>query len=338
MFKNMNRAAFALLLTTAPILVALFCIGIGRFSLTFTESLNVLLRALFFDGAGVDGQSYSVVVNIRLPRILLAMLCGGGLAVAGAGLQAMFSNPMVAPDTLGVSSGAGFGAALALLFDAGLFAVQVSATVFGLAAMGIAVFIGRSRGKSPLIMMVLSGLVIAAMFQAFVSLIKYVADTEEQLPAITYWLMGSLTNAGYKSLRIGAPAILLGCLTLFLLRWKINVLSLGEDESRSLGVNPVKFRGLVVLASAAITAACVSMCGQVGWIGLLIPHTSRMLFGSDNNRVIPASISLGAVFMLLIDTVARSATAAEIPVSILSSTLGAPFFILLLKKTGGSWT
>jgi iron complex transport system permease protein len=301
-------------LVLLPLLAGLFCIGVGRYSLTVGESFKVLARALAFGRDGVDPMNYSVVVNIRLPRVLLALLCGAGLAASGAAFQSIFTNPLATPDTLGVAAGASFGAVLALLFWDNLLWIQAMALVSGLAAVSLTFW----------------------MFQAFVSLVKYLADPEDKLPAITYWLLGSLSSITYKSLAIGAPFILFGLAVLVATRWKLNVLSLSEDEARSMGVDVNTLRAVIVVAATMITASAISMCGQVGWIGLLVPHVARMLFGSNNRYVVPASISLGAVFMLVIDTVARSATAAEIPVSILTATIGAPFFIFLLKKTGGN--
>lgn len=335
MLKNISRSKFIALLIILPLAVALLCIGIGRYYISAVESIEILFRGLVLGKENVSAQSYSVVINMRLPRILLALLCGGGLAVAGAGLQALFSNPLVSPDTLGVASGASFGAALALLFNGNIIVVQISALIFGVIAVMLTCKIGKIKGKSTIIMLVLSGMMVSALFQAFVSLIKYVADTENQLPAITYWLMGSLSSATYKNVVMGAIPIVIGAIILFLLRWKMNILSLTEDEAKTLGVNVKKMRGCVILASTMITASCVSMCGQIGWIGLLIPHMSRMIFGSNNKYVVPASISLGAVFMIIIDTIARAATTSEIPISILTSVIGAPCFILLLRKTGG---
>jgi len=320
-----------------PVVVSLVCIGIGRYSLSMDESLQVLLHALMGRQDYGDPQAYSVIVNMRLPRILLALLCGMGLSLSGTALQALFSNPLASPDILGVSAGAGFGAALALLWSLNLLFVQLFALFFGLAAVAIAIFVGRSKAKSSIILMVLGGVVVSYMFQAFISLIKYVADTESKLPAITYWLMGSLTGATYSALLIGAPIILIGCAVLFSLRWRLNILSLGDEEAKSMGINVKRLRLYVIMASTMITAACVSMCGLVGWVGLLMPHIARMLFGSNNSKVVPISMCLGAAFLVVIDTFARSATAAEIPISILTAVIGAPFFILLLKRTGAVW-
>ena len=186
-------------------------------------------------------------------------------------------------------------------------------------------------------MIVLAGLVVSSVFEALVSLMKYVADPQDELPVITYWLMGSMSRANYKNLVMGIPFIVIGIIIIFALRWRLNILSFNEDEARSLGVNVKILRAAFILASSMITASCVSMCGQVGWVGLLVPHISRMMRGNNNCKVIPVSISLGAFFMIVMDTFARSATASEIPISILTAIIGAPVFIVLLKKTGGSW-
>ncbi|MDR1651384.1 MAG: iron ABC transporter permease [Synergistaceae bacterium] len=325
------------LLAVLPILTALVCIGIGRYSMSVTESFTVLWSGITGKTYAVSPQAWSVVFNIRLPRILLAILCGSGLAVSGAAFQALFTNPLATPDTLGVASGASFGAAFGLLLGLPSIFVQISSLAFGLAAVSLSYSVSRVRGKSSIIMVVLSGLVVSSMFNAFVSLVKYVADPENQLPAITYWLMGSLASVSYRGLAIGAPLIIAGVALIFTLRWKLNILSLNEDEAKSMGVNVKVMRAGVITAATLVTGSTVAMCGQVGWVGLLIPHICRMIFGGNNRYLVPASISLGAVFMLVIDTVARAATSAEVPVSILTATIGAPFFVILLRRTGGSW-
>lgn len=336
LWKN-KKSWLALVLLILPLVTALVCIGSGRYSLSVGESFQVLYNSLIYGSQSVDPQSYQVIISIRLPRIILALLCGAGLAVSGAAFQALFTNPLATPDTLGVAAGASFGAVLALLVWDNLLWIQTIALLMGLLAVWLTYSISKLRGQATVIMMVLSGIVISSMFQAFISLVKYLADPEDKLPSITYWLMGSLASITYKSLLIGAPFIIVGIGLIFALRWKLNVLSLSEDEARSMGVNVKSLRLVIVVAATLITVSAVSMCGQVGWIGLLIPHIARMLLGSNNRSVIPASISLGAAFMLIIDTVARSASAAEIPVSILTATVGAPFFIFLLRRTGGAW-
>ena len=317
-----------LLLVLLPPLCALLCLGIGRMTISPLEVLRSIL------GADLGAQKEAVLWSMRLPRILLAALAGAGLSAAGCVFQSMFANPLATPDTLGVASGASFGAALALLVGLPLPGVQTVSFLFGILAVLLTAAAGwkRDTGRATII---LSGIMIGSLFSSLVSLVKFVADTESQLPAITYWLMGSLDSAGYDALAMGAPVILLGLLLLLLLRWRLNLLPLSEDETRSLGVNIRLLRAVAALAATAITACCVAMCGQVGWVGLLVPHICRMKFGSNHLSLIPACISLGAVFLILVDTVARTLTAAEIPVSILTAIIGAPFFITLMRRSGG---
>lgn len=322
------------LICILPLAAAVICIGIGRYNISPAESLAILLSPL--TGREVDPQGWSVVYNVRLPRILLALSVGMGLSVSGASFQSLFSNPLATPDTLGVATGASFGAVLALLFTRNILAVQLAALAMGLAALAGTCLISRLNGKSSILMVVLGGMVVSSLFQALVSLAKYVADPEETLPAITYWLMGSMSRATYSGLAVGIPLIIIGVTVLFLLRWRLNILSLQEDETKALGIDVKKLRLAVMAAATLVTAACVSLCGQVGWVGLLIPHTARMLYGSDNRKIIPVSMGLGSAFMVVIDTASRAATAAEIPVSILTAIIGAPFFIILLRRTGGA--
>ena len=317
-----------LALVMLPLVTALLCVGIGRMVLAPDQ----VLSALF--GGEVPDLIYKTVWNIRLPRIVLAMLVGGGLAAAGCAFQSLFANPLATPDTLGVASGASFGAALAILMGFSMVGIQLTSLVAG----GVAVlltWLGGSKKGSGLNTIVLSGIMMGSLFNALVSLAKYIADAEDQLPAITFWLMGGLNSAGWKNIALGAPAILVSVLVLWLLRWRLNLLPLTEDEARASGVNMKLLRGVTILCATLITASCVSMCGQVGWVGLLIPHICRMKFGSNHLALVPASVSLGATFMILVDTVARSATASEIPISILTAIIGAPFFIVLMRRSGG---
>lgn len=334
--KKLSTGALVVFLTILPIVAALICLGIGRYSLTVVETIEVLLSP--FTGKEVEANAYSVIYMIRLPRIILAAAVGSGLSCAGTAFQGLFSNPLATPDTLGVGSGAAFGAVLAMLFGSGLITIQMTALLFGLLACFITYNISRKNGKSSIIMIVLAGMVISAVFEAAVSLMKYIADPEEELPVITYWLMGSMSRANYDNLILGLPFILAGIIIIFALRWRLNILSLNEDEASSLGMNIKIMRVVFIVASSMITASCVSMCGSVGWVGLLIPHIARMIGGNNNRTVVPISISLGAFFMIVMDTFARSATAAEIPISILTALIGAPVFITLLRKTGGAWT
>lgn len=270
-----------------------------------------------------------------MPRILLALLAGAGLSAAGCAFQSLFSNPLATPDTIGVASGASFGAALGLLMNFGLMGVQVVSLIFGLAALILTILAGSNKKRSNLNSVVLAGIMMGSLFSALVSLVKFAADPENQLPAITYWLMGSLDAAGYDSLLLGAPPILVGLAILLMLRWRLNLLPLSEDEARSTGVNVTVLRGITILCATMITASVVSMCGQVGWVGLLVPHMCRMKFGNNHTALLPASVLAGGAFLVVVDTVARSISASEFPISILTALIGAPFFIYLMRRTGG---
>ncbi len=331
--KYIKSSIWVIVISAILVITMLGAMGIGRYSISLGDIINTLLPKSL--AGEVDPNVRTVIYNIRLPRVLLAALAGSGLAVSGAAFQSLFSNPLATPDTLGVATGASFGAALGIILGFGSIGIQMCAFIVGIACIGLVYFISKIKGERSMIMIILAGMVISSLFQAMVSLIKYVADPQDTLPQITFWLMGSLSGVGFDELIIGAPLIILGILIIFLLRWKINMLSLHEDESKSLGVNVKIVRLFTIMSAALITASVVSICGNIGWVGLLIPHISRMIFGNNNKSVIPACIGFGAIFMVVIDTIARSAIASEIPISILTAFVGAPFFIILLRKTGG---
>lgn len=323
------------LLVLLPILVAIAALGIGRMSISPAEVFDVLTAKLLGNEPASSELVVKTVMQLRLPRILLAALVGAGLSVSGCAFQSLFANPLATPDTLGVASGASFGAAMGILLGFNLLGVQMLGLLMGGVAVTLTWLAGSGRDKGGLSYIVLSGIMIGSLFSALVSFIKFAADEESQLPAITYWLMGGLDKANYKTLSLGAPVIIAGLLLFMLIRWRMNLLPLSDDEARASGINVRLLRGVTVVAATAITASCVSMCGQVGWVGLLIPHMCRMLFGNNHLSIVPSSLSLGAVFMIIVDTMARSISAAEIPVSILTAIIGAPFFIVLMRRSGG---
>jgi iron complex transport system permease protein len=326
------NAGWVIVLILLPVLFAAAALCIGRFSIPPREVFAALTGST---GAKMSAVEITVR-NIRLPRVILALLVGAGLSAAGCSFQSLFANPLATPDTLGVASGAGFGAVLGLLLNQNLIGMQALSLGFGILAVALTWLAGSGKGRG-MSSVVLGGIMIGSLFNALISFVKFAADEESKLPSITYWLMGGLDKANFKSLSMGAPPIILGILVLYLLRWRMNLLPLSEDEIRSSGVNIRMLRGTVVLCATFMTASCVSMCGQVGWVGLLIPHMCRMKFGTNHLSLFPASVSFGAVFMVIVDTVARSMTAAEIPVSILTAIVGAPFFIVLMRRSGG-WT
>lgn len=314
----------------ATLFLALIALCLGQYTIALQDVIKVLTLQK------VDlANAETVIFNIRIPRILVSLIVGSGLAAAGASFQALFSNPLATPDTLGCANGASFGAALGILLGLNALGIQISALIFGILAVVLVFVFTRYRHANQIMMIILGGMVVSSLFSALVSLIKYVADPNDVLPVITFWLMGSFSNSTVRSLYTGVPMIILGMVVLYLMRYRMNALSLKEEEAASLGINVRQNRMIVIVASSLITASVVSMCGVVGWVGLLIPHISRMLFGNNHTKVIPGCIVFGALFMLIIDTIARCMYQAEIPVSILTAIIGAPVFLLLLRKTGG---
>lgn len=281
-----------------------------------------------------DFATYSVLFNIRLPRIIAAILVGAALSTAGAAYQGMFQNPLVSPDILGASAGAGFGAALAIYFYLGSGAITVFAFAGGLIAVGAAYLISRLTRGSATLSMVLAGILIGSLFSAATSYIKLVADTNDQLPAITYWLMGSLAGATMDDVIFAGVVTAAGLIPLYLLRWRMNVLTLGEDEARSMGINTNLLRLVVIICATLVTAVAVSISGIIGWVGLVIPHFCRMIFGYDYRRIIPAAVIMGAGFLLLVDDFSRTIATTEVPLGILTAFVGAPIFAYLLMIGG----
>lgn len=300
-----------------------------------------VIGALF---ARLRGETYSphidtILFQIRLPRVLAAALVGGALAAAGASYQTLFRNPLVSPDILGVSAGAGFGAVLGILLSLPVIAIQGLGFVTGLATVAIVYALARAlRSQNEVLVLVLAGIVIGALAGAGISLVKILADPYNQLPAITFWLLGSLSGIKVDDVWSVAPLVIVGLLPLALLRWRIGVLSLGDDEARALGVNVGFVRGVVIAAATLITAAAVSVSGVVGWIGLMIPHMVRPLVGPRYDRVLPASMLMGAAFLVLVDTLARSAARIEIPLGLLTALIGAPLFVWLLARGRRVWS
>ena len=323
-----------LLLTAVLLLAAVTAMCLGRYELSLHEVVAVLLPG-GLEGVDITRMMENVVSNVRLPRVLLAILAGAGLAASGAAFQALFANPLAAPDTLGVATGASFGAVLGILFGMPGMMIQLMSLGAGLVAVALVITISRVRDNNSILMIILSGMVVGALFSALVSLVKFAADPQDVLPSITFWMMGAMTGATKASVLTGAPMIILGLIGLWLLRWRLNVTTLPADEAASLGIPVRRIRAAVILFATMITASAVSMCGLIGWVGLLVPHAARMVFGANNRFVLPASMVMGALFMLVIDTIARTALQTEIPVSILTAVVGAPFFIYLLRRTGG---
>ena len=321
--RRLLLVALTVLLAAAAVAALLA----GRFPATVGESLT----ALFSDG---DTPLSRILLDVRLPRIATALLVGAGLSAAGAAFQALFSNPLASPDTLGVATGSAFGAVLAMLLGFSGAGIQGLSLVSGLAAMALVMVVAAPGRREGLLMLVLAGMIVGALSTALISLVKLVADPQDELPGIVYWIMGSLTGSTWRSLASGAPAILAGSALLLAMSWRLNLLSLPEDEARSLGVKTGPMRTLVILAATLVTASAVSMTGLIGWVGLIIPHLARLLTGTSENRhVVPVSMVLGALFLLLADTAARTVLASEIPVAVITSLIGAPLFLAMLMRS-----
>ena len=299
---------------------------LGRFSVTPKELFRLLLSRLTETEPGWRDGAENVVFQIRLPRVAAAALIGAALAVAGVSYQGMFRNPMVSPDILGASTGAGFGAALAILLGAGYFGISASAFVFGLLAVAAAYAVSCMSRTNQTIALILAGMMVSSLFSAGTSYLKLVADTQQQLPAITYWLMGSLSSIKPRDVLFLVIPVTLGLVPLLILSWRMNLLTLGEEEA---------LRFTVILCATLLTAASVAVSGMIGWVGLVIPHFCRMLFGYDYRRLIPAAALFGASFLIVVDDIARLATAGEIPLGILTAFVGAPIFLYLIL-TGGA--
>lgn len=324
-----KRILFAVL---AAGLGAALLIGsaIGSYPLSMTRIIAVFL------GDASDPRAATVLWNIRLPRVLAAALVGGALAAAGAAYQTTFRNPLVSPDILGVSAGAGFGAVLGILFGLPVVAIQMLSFGFGLVTVALVIVISMTmRGDT--LATVLCGIAVAALASAGIGLVKLLADPDQQLPAITFWLMGSLAGIKRADIVAALPAILIGLAPLMLLRWRIGLLSMGDDEARSMGVETGRLRLLVVACATLVTAAAVSITGIIGWLGLMVPHMARLLTGPRFDHLLPAAILLGAAFMVLVDTAARTIATLEVPLGILTASIGAPVFVWLLARGARPW-
>lgn len=311
---------------------------IGRYSLALSDLVTLFYARLTGAAHGLSPVLETVVFQIRLPRIASAILVGAALAAAGATYQAMFRNPLVSPDILGVSAGAGLGAALAIFLSLPVAVIQLFAFIAGLVTVSAVYLIGRAvRGHDPVLVLVLAGVVMGTLAGAGVSLLKYLADPYDQLPAITFWLLGSLAAASPADLFAVLPLIVVGLVPLYLLRWRMNLMSLGEEEARALGADTARLRITFIVAATLITAAGVSVSGVIGWVGLVIPHIARMLVGPDFARLLPTSMLLGAGYLLAVDDLARTMSALEIPLGVLTAFIGAPFFLWLLARTRRGW-
>ena len=328
--------AIAIAVLIAGLLLAL---TVGRYPVSLGDLISVLLAKAGGTRGEISPAVESVIWQVRGPRVMAAMLVGAALAVAGTAFQGLFRNPLVSPDILGASSGAALGAVVGIYLSLGVFAIQSIAFVGGLIAVGIVYVIGASvRSRDPILVLVLTGVVVGSLFGAGVGLVKYLADPYNQLPAMTFWLLGSLSATGVNDLLPLVGPVAAGAAVLIALRWRMNVMSLPEEEARALGVATGPLRIAIVAAATLVTSASVATAGIIGWVGLVVPHLARSLVGPDFARLLPAAAILGGGYLLLIDTLARTLAQVEIPLGILTAVIGTPFFIWLLASVQKNWS
>lgn len=335
---NISDAKYRVLVITlfvGLIAVMLAAICIGRYGISVLDCVKILVSKVVSITETWTKTMSNVVWIIRLPRIVAAALVGAGMAIAGAAYQSMFKNPMVSPDILGVSSGASIGACSAILLGLGTVTTQVWAFVGGMIAVFLTAIVPRVMKNNSPMLLVLAGIITGSLMNSIMGIIRYIAaasDDGTALEDITYWTMGSFTKASMDNLAVIAPLVIIAGGVLMLIRYRLNVLSLGENEAKTLGVNVGRTQLIVIITATLITAACVALCGTIGWVGLVVPHLGRMLVGPDNRKMLPVTMFLGAIFMVVVDTICRSISAAEIPVSIVTGIIGAPFYFYLLYK------
>ena len=325
------------LLIFFPIVLFFASFLLGRYPISPVDVVKTILCPIF-PQLEVSQTLTTIVYEIRLPRIIGALVVGASLAMAGAAFQSIFKNPLVSSDLLGVSNGAGFGAALAILISGANVITQIFAFVFGLISVSFTYVISRTYKAGGILVLVLSGVAISAFFNALISAIKFIADPDDKLPEIVYWLMGSLASITMDKLLMIAVPVIIGAAILLALRWHMNLLAMGDEEAQSLGLNPSRVRFLIIAGCTLLTSAAVSISGIIGWIGLIIPHMARMIVGPDNKILIPASLSLGASFLLLVDNISRAVISIEIPIGILTAIIGVPIFLYLLKRGYSEWS
>ena len=316
--KNVNFSLVTIFLALLTLLCAFVALCVGRFYISL--------------GDGAASNITNVIENLRIPRIIAAILVGAALSVSGAAYQGVFKNQLVSPDLLGVSAGACVGAATAIIFDLSLFWIQIFAFGFGLAAVAITLAIPKMMGRTSTLMLVLSGIIVSGLMGSVIGFLKYVADPETKLPDIVYWQLGSLAKLDSENLKYIAPVMIICAILLIAMSWRINLLSLGDESAARLGVNVAFERSIIIICATLLTACSVCISGIVAWVGLLMPHLARMLVGANNIRSMPASIFMGAMFLLFVDTLARSISVSEVPLGVLTGFIGTVFFVWVLWR------
>jgi iron complex transport system permease protein len=334
--RTATGLGLAVLILLAGVAVAF---ALGRYPVSLLELGRAVAAKIGGTPSGLPPAVEAVIWQIRGPRVVAAVLVGSALAVAGAAFQGLFRNPLVSPDILGVSTGAGLGAVLGIFLSLPVAGIQLSAFAMGLLTVGLVYAIASLvHGREPILVLVLAGVVVGSLAGAAISLLKIIADPYDQLPAIVFWLLGSLSAVRKGEVWAAVPLVLIGLVPLVLLRWRINVLSLGDEEARALGVEAGRLRFFVVAAATLMTASVVAISGVIGWVGLVIPHIARMIVGPSFDRLLPTAMLLGASYLLVVDTLARTMARMEVPIGILTAIIGAPFFLWLLARGREGWS
>lgn len=334
--KLSGKALLHLFFLSLPVFAFFFSMFIGSFPVHPRELLDLIASHLFGYSTSYPEVYNTVIFQVRLPRVLLGMMVGASLSISGATFQGIFRNPLVSPYILGLSSGAAFGAALSLAFLPGV-SIQFAAFFFSLLAVGLTYFMATTRRSTPVVSLVLAGVIVSAVFDAFLALIQ-IAVSERALQSIVYWIMGSLGTASWSKIYSAFPLFALGCTIMLLLRWRLNVLALGDEEARSVGLNPQLYKIVFIIAASLAASSAVAVAGVIGLVGLIVPHMLRMLFGPDHRTLIPLSLTFGASFLVLVDDFARAGMGFEVPVGVITTLVGAPFFAYLLRSVrSGGW-
>jgi iron complex transport system permease protein len=332
-----RRMRLPLILSAAVIVISLLSLVSGQMKIGPGTVFRILASRIISIPPTWPETIQSVVLDVRLPRLLAGLLIGAGLSISGTAFQGLFRNPLVSPHILGVSAGAGFGAAIAILFCGNIFMVQLLSFIFGLLSVLMTYALSRTYRSTPVLMLVLAGIIVGALFSAATSLLKYIADPVNQMPSIVFWLLGSLNNVSNRDILVVGPIILIAGTVLLLIRWRINLLTMGEEDARALGINTQQIRIVIIISATFISAAAVCISGIIGWVGLVMPHIGRLLVGPDNRRLMPVSALMGAIYIAGVDLIARTAMETEIPIGILTAIVGAPIFAYLLRKSRPGW-
>lgn len=322
----------------SPLIAVIISLCVGRYPISVEEVMYSFVQMFTGKDMELSTQVYHLVCNVRMPRALVGALVGAVLSASGCAFQGVFRNPLVSPSLLGVSSGASFGAAISILIFSSAIYAPYFAFVFGIVAVLCSFFVARMSRNVTTVMLILGGTIVSSLFSSMLSLMKYIADPYDQLASITFWSMGSLASISMSELLFPVIGMFTGAIILLLSSWSINILSMGDDEAKSMGLNVSMIKYMIICGATLATASAVSIAGTIGWIGLIIPHMARFFVGSDNRKLIPYSMLLGSTFLVLVDVLCRTISSAEIPIGIMLSFIGAPFFVYLLRRyKGGDW-